>query len=92
MASIVMGLHKAGSNNPDPYGTLRSTPSGKATKRKKDWVEGVWENIAPEPIHIKDKYHLKQVCMEQEKITGRKLIPKAFMKPTSQGKGVEWSF
>lgn len=92
MASVVLGLHSAVAQNPDPYGTLKSTPAGKAINRKKNWVEGVWENIAPEPVYIKDKYHLKQVCLEQEKITGRKLIPKAFMKPKSQGSGVEWSF
>lgn len=92
MANIVMGQHSAVSRETDPYGTLRSTPQGKATQRKQNWVEGWWENIAPEPIYIKDKYHLKQVCLEQEKRTGRKLIPKAFAKPSSQGKGLEWNF
>lgn len=92
MANIVLGLHSAVKSNPDPYGHLRSTPSGKALNRKKDWVEGVWENIGPKPVHVKDKYHLKQLCLEQEKITGNKLIPKAFIKKSSQGRGVEWSF
>ena len=90
--AIMMGQHSAVAKPADPYGTGRSSPEGKRIMRKKDWVEGWWECIGPQPIYIKDKYHLKQVCMEEEKRTGRCLIPKAFMKPKSQGKGVEWSF
>ena len=76
----------------DPYGTSRHSEAGRLIERKKDWVEGVWECLGPQPIYIKDKYHLKQVCEEIYQRTGRRLIPKAFMKHKSQGKGVEWSF
>lgn len=70
----------------DTYGTFRSSVEGKRVSHKKDWVEGWWENIAPEPIYIRDKYHLKEVCNKYN------VIPKAFAKPKSQGKGMEWTF
>lgn len=72
--------------------TSRRSVEGKRLAGKKDWVEGWWENLGPQPIYIRDKYHLKQVCNEIERKTGEKLIPKAFMKSKSQGKGVEWTF
>lgn len=92
MAVPVLGQHSAVMESKDPYGTGRSSPEGKRTLRKKNWVEGWWECLGSNPIYIKDQYHLKQVCLDIEKRTGRKLIPKAFMKAKSQGKGVEWSF
>ena len=76
----------------DRYGTCKSSPEGRRLAGKQNWVEGWWENIAAEPIYIRDKYHLKQVCEAESKRTGRIIIPKAFMKPASQGKGYEWSF
>lgn len=76
----------------DQYGTSRHSVEGKRVARKANWIEGWWENIAPEPIYIRDKAHLKQVCLEQSKRTGRTIIPKAFCKPASQGRGIEWSY
>lgn len=76
----------------DVYGQFRSSVEGKRTARKADTVEGWWEDLGPNPIYIRDKYHLKQVCQDIEKRTGKRLIPKMFLKPTSQGKGLEWSF
>ena len=92
MVAILMKLHSSTSIPSDPYGTGRSSPEGRRLMRKKDWVEGWWECLGPTPIYIKDKYHLKQVCEDIEKRTGRRLIPKAFMKTKSQGKGTEWNF
>ena len=92
MAIPVLGSHSATAKSLDPHGTGRSSPEGKRVQRSKDWVRGYWECLGPKPIFIEDKYHLKRVCEEIEKRTGRKLIPKAFMKSASQGKGVEWSF
>ena len=76
----------------DIYGTCRSSQEGKKVMRSANWVEGWWENIGPQPIFIHDKYHLKQVCEEESRRTGRTIIPKAFTKSKSQGKGIEWSF
>jgi len=76
----------------DVYGNYRGSAEGRATQRKANWVEGWWENIAPNPVYIRDKHHLKQVCEAESRRTGRIIIPKAFMKPKSQGKGYEWSF
>jgi hypothetical protein len=70
----------------DPYGTMRKSAEGRRVARKKDWVEGWWENIDKEPIYIKDKEQLKAECQK------RGVIPKAFAKPVSQGKGLEWTF
>lgn len=70
----------------DHYGNYKSSPQGKQTARKKDTVQGVWENIGPEPIYIQDKKHLKQECEK------RGVIPKMFMKPKSQGKGHTWTY
>ena len=70
----------------DIYGNYRRSEEGKRTNRKKDYVEGVWENIAREPIHIRDKAHLKAECQK------RGVIPRIFAKPCSQGKGLEWSY
>ena len=90
--AVVLGQHSATARTLDPYGTSKRSIEGKRVARKANWVEGVWENIGPEPIHIKDKYHLKEVCLRESKRTGRTIIPKAFMKPASQGKGIEWNF
>jgi len=76
----------------DPYGTMRSTPEGRRTAGQQNWVRGWWENITPQPVFIEDKYHLKQVCQAYSKQIGKDVIPKAFAKPKSQGKGIEWSF
>lgn len=92
MPSIVMGLHSAVAKTQDPYGTMRRSVEGRRVARRADWVEGWWENLGPEPIYIKNKEHLKKVCLDIEKKTGKKFVPKAFAKPTSQGKGLEWSF
>lgn len=48
-----------------------------------DWVKGVWTDIGPEPIYIESKEHLFQECEK------RGVMPRAFMKPKSQGKGFE---
>lgn len=76
----------------DPYGTSRRSNEGKRVARKTDWVSGWWENIGPKPIYIRDKQHLKQVCLEYGKKTGRTIIPKAFLKSESQGGSITWSF
>lgn len=76
----------------DIYGQFKKSEEGRRTAHKTDSVEGWWENLGPDPIYIRDKYHLKKVCEDIEKKTGRQLIPKMFMKPRSQGNGVEWSF
>jgi len=47
------------------------------------WVPGWYENIAPEPIYIRDKRHLFAECEK------RGCLAKAFMKPKSQGMGWE---
>lgn len=73
----------------DIHGTCKSSEAGRQVARSNNWVEGYWETLG---CHIKDKQHLKQVCQDIERKTGNKFIPKAFMKPSSQGKGVEWSF
>ncbi len=76
----------------DLYGTSRHSVEGKSIARKQNWVEGWWENISFKPIYIKDKEHLKQVCVEEGRKQGRTIIPKAFVKAKSQGKGIEWSY
>jgi hypothetical protein len=48
-----------------------------------DWVKGVWEHIAPEPIKIESKEHLIRECEK------RGVMPRAFMKPRSRGAGFE---
>lgn len=48
-----------------------------------DWVKGVWTDIAPEPIYIESKEHLFRECEK------RGVMPRAFMKPKSQGQGFE---
>jgi hypothetical protein len=70
----------------DPYGTTRHSTEGRRVARKKDVVEGWWENIDKEPIYIKDKYHLKEECNK------RGVIPRMFAKSKSQGRGLEWSY
>lgn len=47
------------------------------------WVEGIWDDIDTKPIYIRDKKHLFQECEK------RGHLPKAFMKPKSQGHGWE---
>lgn len=76
----------------DPYGTSKRSDEGRRVARKSDWVAGWWENIGPSPIYIKSKEHLKQVCLEYGKKTGRTIIPKAFIKTESQGRALTWSF
>lgn len=92
MATPILGLHSATPRTIDPYGTAKRSVEGKRVSRSRDWVRGTWENIGPNPIFIKDKEHLKQVCLAESKRTGRTIIPKAFVKPASQGKGIEWAF
>lgn len=51
-----------------------------------DWVkQGDWEHIDPKQPHMRidSKEHLLAECEK------RGLLPKAFMKPKSQGKGYE---
>ena len=48
-----------------------------------DWVKGVWTDIGPEPIMIESKEHLIRECEK------RGVMPRAFMKPKSQGQGFE---
>lgn len=76
----------------DPYGNQRNTPEGRRVAGQKNWVRGWWEHILPEPVFVEDKYHLKKICQDYSKKVGRDVIPKAFAKPRSQGKGYEWSF
>ena len=70
----------------DPYGSSRHSVEGKRVARKLDTVEGWWENIDRDPIYIKDREHLKRECNK------RGVIPRAFSKSKSQGKGLEWSY
>ena len=76
----------------DEYGTLKRSEAGRRVARSGDWVCGWYENIAPHPIYIRDKYELKRVCQEWSHKTGRNIIPKAFSKRASQGSGLEWTF
>ena len=76
----------------DIYGNYKRSEEGKRTNRKPDYVAGVWENIAPTPIKVADKYELKKACQAESARQGRVIIPKIFMKPKSQGKGIEWNF
>lgn len=76
----------------DPHGNARRSDEGKRLNRKKDWVEGWWDHIGPEPIYCRDKYDVKRACEAVSKRLGKLVIPKAFAKPKSQGKGVEWAF
>jgi len=92
MATPVLGQHSAVATSLDPYGTSRRSVEGERVKKQRDWVRGTWENIGPKPVFIRDKHHLKEVIMAENKRTGKNLIPKAFMKSSSQGKGVEWNF
>lgn len=92
MATPILGLHSATPKVTDPCATSRHSVEGKRLTRRANWVEGWWENIDSKPIYIRDREHLKRVCQEVSKRTGRTIIPKAFMKPASQGKGFEWSF
>lgn len=82
---IVKSIH-------DPFGTSRRSEEGRKIQRSPNYVEGWWENIAPRPIYIKSKAHLKEVCLAESKRTGRTIIPRMFAKPKSQGKGFEWSY
>ncbi len=50
------------------------------------WIEGWWEHIGSEPIYIHNKKQLFEEC------TKRGNLPKAFMKPCSQGKGHEFKW
>lgn len=76
----------------DPFGTSKRSEAGRSVARSNDWVVGWWENIGPTPVYIKSKEHLKQVCLSYGKKTGRTIIPKAFMKASSQGNSITWSF
>lgn len=76
----------------DPHGNWKRSPEGRRLMLKSNWVEGWWDNLSNEPIYIRDKYHLKEVCQRLSKQTGRTIIPRAFAKPSSQGKGIEWNF
>ena len=51
--------------------------------RTDSWVTGYWEHIDTKPIYIRDKQQLFDECAK------RGQIPKAFMKPRSQGAGYE---
>ena len=76
----------------DTSGNWKRSPEGRRLRGQVDWVAGWWDNIGPNPIYIHDKYHLKQVCAAESKRTGRIIIPRAFAKPKSSGKGIEWTF
>lgn len=76
----------------DPYGTSRRSIEGRRVARKNNWVEGYWENIGPKPIYCRTKEDVKAACLAESKRQGRTIIPKSFMKPSSQGKGIEWNF
>jgi len=70
----------------DAHGNWKRSPEGRRLSRKKDTVQGWWDNITTEPIYIHDKYHLKEVCRKHN------VIPRMFAKSKSQGKGLEWDF
>lgn len=76
----------------DELGQCKSSSEGRATMRQRDWIRGWWEHIGPEPVFIRDKQHLKQVCQAESRRTGRIIIPRAFAKPKSDGRGIEWTF
>lgn len=76
----------------DAFGTSKRSSEGRRIKRSPHYVEGWWENISAKPIFIKDRQHLKEVCLAESKRTGRTIIPKMFAKPKSQGKGFEWTY
>jgi len=48
-----------------------------------EWVKGMWEHIDTKPIYIESKAHLFHECEK------RGVMPRAFMKPKSQGRGYE---
>lgn len=48
-----------------------------------EWVEGWYEHIGPEPIYIESKKQLFEECEKHGN------MPRAFLKPKSQGKGYE---
>lgn len=48
-----------------------------------EWIPGWWEHIDTKPIYIESKKHLFAECEK------RGHLPKAFMKPRSQGEGWE---
>jgi len=56
-----------------------------------DWIkEGTWEHIDPRNPNLKfnSKEELQDYCRKMS-TSERDLIPKAFLKPKSQGKGYE---
>ena len=63
--------------DPNPHASLSCGES------ETNWAKGWWENIAHEPIYIRDKQHLKEVC------EAHGVMAKALMKPKSDGKGWE---
>lgn len=76
----------------DFYGQAKHSIEGKRLARKKDWVSGWWEHIDKEPVFVRDKYELKKICLEVGRREGRTIIPRAFAKVKSDGKGLEWNF
>lgn len=50
------------------------------------WIEGYWEHIDSKPIYIHNKKQLFEECSK------RGHLPKAFMKPRSQGPGYEFKW
>lgn len=76
----------------DFFGQAKRSAEGKRTARQNNWVRGWWENIAPEPVFIQDKWHLKAVCQAEGRRTGRTIIPRAFAKAKSNSRGIEWTF
>ena len=62
---------------------MQDEPSRGPAVHTDDWVKGIWEHIDAKPIKIESKAHLFAECAK------RGHIPKAFMKPKSQGSGWE---
>ena len=58
--------------------------SGDMNIGTKNWIKGVYEHIDSKPMYIDSEAQLKHECEK------RGLIAKAFAKPKSQGKGLEW--
>jgi hypothetical protein len=67
---------KESTSRPDPY--------SRRLVNEDEWINGTWEHLGPEPVHITGGR--KQLVEECKKVG---LFPKALMKPKSQGKGWE---
>ena len=58
-------------------------PKNTVNIKTDEWVKGYWEHLGPQPVYIESKKHLFAECEK------RGVMPRAFMKPKSQGRGFE---